>query len=240
MIMNDQALSLYITAEHPCGYYSERSSANLVPDPQIPMNSGLYGLLVSNGFRRSGGFVYRPHCPTCEACIPCRIDVQKFKPSRSQKRCLSRNKDLKTIVKDAEFTDEYFNLYQRYMNSRHSDGSMANPKEDDFKNFLLCDWSETLFLETRLDETLLSVAVVDKLSTGYSAVYTFFDPDEYQRSLGTFAILQEILIAQQSHLPYVYLGYWIKEHPKMHYKGNFSGLEIYRNRMWISDETGSN
>lgn len=230
--MNDQGLSLYITSEHPCGYFSDRLSASLIPDPQISMSQTLYSLLINKGFRRSGGFVYRPHCPNCTACQPCRINIKTFKPTRNQRRCLAKNFDLTTHLKAAEFSREYFELYRRYINSRHGDGSMANPSEEDFKNFLLCDWSQTLFIESRQKGRLLAVAVVDYMSNGLSAVYSFFDPDEHKRSLGTHAILQQIWLARLYHLPHLYLGYWIKNHPKMDYKGNFSGLEILRNMRW--------
>ena len=230
--MNDQALSLYLTAEHPCGYYGDRRSANLVPDPQIAMNNGLYDLLVSHGFRRSGGFVYRPHCPECQDCLPCRIEVDSFRPNRNQRRCLKRNSDLVTRIRAADFQDEDFEMYYRYINSRHGDGSMANPSEDDYRNFLLSDWGQTLFIETRFHGKLLSIAVSDQLRSGLSAVYTFFDPDETRRSLGTFAILQQIWLAQVYGLPHVYLGYWIKNHPKMDYKKNFDSLEFYLNQLW--------
>ena len=231
--MNDQALSLFITTEHPCGYYGDRNSANIIPDPERSMSAWLYAFLVSNGFRRSGSFVYRPHCPECQQCIPCRLDVSRFKPNRNQRRCLKRNQDLTTHIKDSGFTEEYLDLYQRYMHSRHSDSSMASPKEDDFKNFLLCDWSQTLFIECRLDGKLLAVAVADFLNAGPSAVYTFFEPTETKRSLGTFAIMQQIWLARLYQLEHVYLGYWIKDHPKMDYKSNFNSLELYQNNGWI-------
>ena len=230
--MNDQALSLYITAEHPCGYYNDRSSANLIPDPPISMNAGLYGLLVSHGFRRSGGFVYRPHCPDCQACVPCRINVSSFNPNRNQRRCLKKNNDLTTKIRDAAFDEEHFELYRRYMNSRHGDGSMANPTMEDYQNFLLSDWGQTLFIETRLEDQLLSVAVSDQLQDGLSAVYTFFDPEHEKRSLGTFAVLQQIWLAQVRAQPHVYLGYWIENHPKMDYKKYFGGQEFYLNQLW--------
>ena len=230
--MNDQALSLYITTEHPCGYYDDRHSANLIPDPQQPMNAWLYSQLVNKGFRRSGGFVYRPHCSTCHRCIPCRLDVARFKPNRNQRRCLKRNQDLTTHIKDAAFTDEYLHLYQRYMNSRHSGSSMASPTEDDFKNFLLCDWGQTLFIESRLNGRLLAVTVADFLSVGPSAVYTFFEPEEQKRSLGTFAIMQQIWLARLYELDHIYLGYWIENHPKMDYKNKFDSVELYLDEDW--------
>ena len=235
--MNDQALSLFITTEHPCGYYDERPSANLIPDPQRSMNAWLYARLVNHGFRRSGGFVYRPHCPSCKSCVPCRIDVARFKPNRNQRRCLKRNQDLTTHVKDACFTDEYLDLYQRYMESRHTNSSMASPKEEDFKNFLLCDWSQTLFIESRLNGKLLSLTVADYLNIGPSAVYTFFEPAEYKRSLGTFAIMQQIWLARLYGLDHVYLGYWIDQHPKMEYKSYFHSLELFLDNIWVDKTT---
>jgi len=230
--MNSQNLSLYITAEHDCGYYDDRLTANLIPDPQIEMNSPLYGLLVSKGFRRSGEFVYRPHCKLCSACIPCRINTNNFKPSRNQRRCLKNNNDLITRVINAQFKEEYFSLYRRYLNSRHADGNMVDPTRDDYNSFLLNNWQSSIFIESRLNDQLLSVAVVDYLPNGLSAVYTFFEPEQSKRSLGTFAILQQVWLAKLYMLPHIYLGYWIKGHPKMDYKQNFRGLEIYQQDQW--------
>jgi len=230
--MSSQTLSLYITAEHECGYYDERLTANLIPDPQVEMNASLYSLLISKGFRRSGNFVYRPHCKNCQACVACRINVEQFKPSKNQRRCLKKNNDLSTHLVDAQFKEEYFSLYQRYLNNRHQEGSMANPKREDFNSFLLNEWKTSIFIESRLNGTLISIAVVDVLPTGPSAVYTFFEPEQSKRSLGTFAVLQQIWLSQLYHLPYVYLGYWIDGHPKMDYKRNFSGLELFQQDQW--------
>lgn len=173
--MSQQHLSLYITREQPCSYYDDRLSANLIPDPQLPMSAELYSLLIARGFRRSGEFVYRPHCQGCAACVPARINVSRFHPSRNQRRCLKRNADLCTRLVTARYTEEYFALYQRYLNTRHDDGSMANPQPEDFSNFLLNSWQSTLFIESRLQGKLLAVAVVDFLQAGPSAVYTFLN-----------------------------------------------------------------
>lgn len=237
--MNSDHLSLYITAEHGCGYYDDRNSANLIPDPQISMNNDLYSLLVSHGFRRSGDFVYRPHCKTCSACIPCRIAIDRFKPNRNQRRCLKNNSDLSLHIRDACLTAEYLELYQRYINNRHGESSMANPQAEDFTKFLLNDWGKTLFIESRLDGKLLCVAVVDYLNNGLSAVYSFFDPEQGRRSLGSFAILQQVWLAQIYGLPHVYLGYWIPQHPKMDYKKHFQILECMRNDKWLQFDNAS-
>jgi arginine-tRNA-protein transferase len=230
--MNEHSLSLYITAEHQCGYYDDRLSANLIPDPQILMNPGLYSLLVTKGFRRSGSFVYRPHCAGCDACQACRIQVPDFQPSRNQRRCLKRNNDVITRIGQARFTEEYFQLYRHYIDSRHGNGSMAHPEPDDFRQFLLSNWSHTLFIESRVAGRLIGVAVSDYLPAGLSAVYSFFDPQEQQRSPGTLAILQQIWLAQVYGLPHVYLGYWIDQHPKMDYKRHFAALQVYRSMQW--------
>lgn len=230
--MNSRNLSLYITAEHQCGYYDDRLTANLIPDPQIEMSAALYSLLIGKGFRRSGAFVYRPHCKQCQACIPCRINVENFKPQRKLRRCLKTNNDLTTRVVSARYSEEYFALYQRYINSRHQDGSMSDPGREDFTNFLLNDWRSSVFIESRLGQQLLSVAVVDFLSCGLSAVYTFFEPEHSKRSLGNFAILQQIWLARLYRLPHTYLGYWIEGHPKMDYKQHFQGLEVYQQEEW--------
>jgi arginine-tRNA-protein transferase len=232
--MNDLALPLFITSEHPCGYFHARNSANLIPDPQRCMDTLLYAQLVKHGFRRSGSFVYRPHCTTCQLCVPCRINVSRFKANRNQRRCLKRNQDLTTHIKNAAFSDEYLDLYRHYLHSRHHESSMAAPTEDDFKSFLLCNWSQSLFIESRLNGRLLSVTLADFLSIGPSAVYSFFDPDESKRSLGTFAILQQIWLARLYRLKHVYLGYWIEDHPKMDYKSNFHPTELYLHSQWIN------
>lgn len=230
--MSSRHIQLYITVESPCGYYDDRVSRNLVPDPDIPITASIYNQLIQHGFRRSGGHSYRPHCGDCQACIACRIPVQHFITSRSQKRCLKANKDVSMIITQAGYSDETFDLYQRYINSRHFGGSMENPCKEDFQQFLYNDWCDTKFLEFRLDNKLIAVAVTDMVGNGVSAVYSFFDPELKQRSLGTYCILQQIEFARHCHIDYVYLGYWIEDHPKMHYKNKFKPLELYLDDRW--------
>lgn len=232
--MSSRHLQLYITAESPCGYYTDRMSSNLVPDPQQPLNMPIYSQLIQHGFRRSGAHCYRPHCKGCQACIACRIPVKTFIANRSQQRCLKKNTDLTLTVVDAAFSHEYFDLYRRYLDSRHQDGSMANPAEKDFQQFLYCSWSDTRFLELRLKDRLVAVAVTDMVSDGVSAVYSFFDPELANRSLGSYCILTQIAFVDKLGLDYVYLGYWIEHHKKMHYKTNFQPLQIYLEEKWLT------
>lgn len=235
--MNSRHLQLYITAESLCSYFDDKQSRNLVPDPDISLNMPVYNQLIQHGFRRSGSHCYRPHCDDCGACLPSRIPVRLFKPNRSQRRCLKTNQELKLVTVNAEYSEEYFELYSRYLNSRHIDGSMAYPEQSDFSQFLFCNWSDTQFLEIRQhdgsQDRLIAVAVTDITSTGVSAVYSFFDPELANRSLGTYCILKQIEYADKLGLEYVYLGYWIENHPKMHYKCNFRPMEIFRGGNWI-------
>ena len=234
--MTSRQLQLYITTESPCSYFTDRMSSNLVPDPKLNLNMPIYNQLIQHGFRRSGSHCYRPHCSNgdsgCEACIACRLVVKEFSPSRSQRRCYKRNQALTLTAVAAGYSDEYFELYRRYLNSRHIDGSMANPVEEDFRQFLYCEWSDTQFLELRQNGRLIAVAVTDIVSDGISAVYSFFEPEMQELSLGTFCILKQIDYAKSLGLAHVYLGYWIEGHPKMHYKNNYRPLQVYRNETW--------
>lgn len=230
--MNTRHLQFYMTTETPCSYFADRKSRNLVPDPAIPLNMPIYNQLIQHGFRRSGKFSYRPYCNACQACIACRIAVKDFIANRSQQRCLKKNRDLDLTVTRASFTEEYFELYRRYLNSRHGEGSMAYPAKEDYELFLYCNWCDTRFLEFRLNGHLVAVAVTDFVNDGLSAVYSFFDPELKKRSLGTWCILQQIDYAKQLELEYVYLGYWVENHSKMHYKINFKPLQLYLDQKW--------
>ncbi|SEM91954.1 arginine-tRNA-protein transferase [Luteibacter sp. UNCMF331Sha3.1] len=225
---------LFQTLPHSCGYYAERTAQNLVVDPGAPHLDRLYAPALAKGFRRAGGHLYLPQCTACQACVPCRIDVAAFAPDRTQRRCLTRNADLTVIEAQAGFTHERHALYRRYLHARHSGGGMDAADADDFQRFLSAPWSPTLFVEFRQRDRLLGIAVTDVTLAGVSAVYTFFDPDEGSRSLGTFGILQQVALAKRRGIPYVYLGFWIAGHPKMDYKRRFKPLEIRKLGRWIA------
>jgi arginine-tRNA-protein transferase len=230
--MSDR-VRLFQTLPHTCGYFAERTAQNLVVDPGAPHLDRLYAGALSRGFRRAGGHLYLPQCGLCQACVPCRIDAERFVPDRSQKRCLRRNDDLVFVEALPGYTDERHALYARYLQARHPGGGMDAAEAEDFQRFLAAPWSPTLFGEIRLGSRLLGVAVTDVTLAGVSAVYTFFDPDEAPRGLGTFAILQQVELARRRGIPYVYLGFWISGHPKMDYKRRFRPLQILRHGHWI-------
>ncbi|TAM10223.1 MAG: arginyltransferase [Nevskiaceae bacterium] len=230
---------LLVGSEHACGYLPNRQARSAFMDPGLPMTSALYGRLLDIGFRRSGGYVYRPLCRDCHACQSARIPVARFRPDRSQQRCLQRNADIE-VVSARALCDEHFALYRRYLRARHPDGSMDPDDAPAFYEFLGAPWADTLYLEfrTRADGALLAVAVLDRLPHGLSAVYTFFDPAQPHRSLGTCAILREVEITRAMGLPFLYLGYWVPGSPKMDYKRRFRPLEVLGAEGWKGLEAG--
>jgi len=227
-----QQILLYASHPEPCTYLPEEICSNRFVDPDLEMNTRLYSQTVEQGFRRSGNMVYQPYCSECQACLPIRIPVDYFQANRSQRRNLKSNQDISVTVQNSNFREEYFQLYKRYLNSRHGDGCMANPTRESYQQFLSIDWGETRFLEFREKERLLAVAVTDPLENGLSAVYTFFDPNEAKRALGKFAILSQIQYAQSLELEYLYLGYWVKASRKMSYKGDYTPIQILQQGAW--------
>lgn len=225
-------LLFFASEEHPCSYLPGEDAITLFADPQAKMTPQLYSVLSDLGFRRSGEYVYSPRCPHCHACLPARLPVSAFRADRSQRRNMAVNRDLEVRVLPAQFNEAHFALYQRYIHSRHPDGSMANPDREQYNRFFSSSWSDTWYVEFSLEGRPLAVAVIDVLECGLSAVYTFFDPAEGKRGLGVFAVLWLIEEAKRRSLPYLYLGYLIHESQKMSYKARYRPLEIYRDGIW--------
>lgn len=224
-------VQFYVTPPQPCAYLPGEESISLIADP-VSTDRALYNRLAQLGFRRSGSHVYRPACTHCHACVPVRIPVAEFRPRRRDRRCLERNIDLQAHVVEARFSEETYSLYCAYLRARHPGGGMDNPSREQFSEFLIGTWSDTWFLELRLERQLLAIAVIDQLDDGLSAVYTFYDPAQTGRSLGHYSILRQIQAARNIGLPYLYLGYWIEASRKMAYKGDYRPLEALRGNHW--------
>jgi arginine-tRNA-protein transferase len=232
--MSDR-LQLFKTQPDQCGYLDAQLSQNIVVDPDVIPDRSLQTLLANAGFRRSGNMLYRPNCPTCQACTATRVPVEQFLPSKRQKRVLKKNADLSVTRLAAEYSEEHYLLFAKYLKQRHADGGMDDTSEDGYRNFLLGAWSETILLEFR-DSTaaLLAVAVTDVLDNGLSAVYTFFDPEQSKRSLGGFAILSQIQHARELKLDWLYMGYWVEACQKMSYKTEYQPLQVLTGSSWCN------
>ncbi|QKT02362.1 arginyltransferase [Ectothiorhodospiraceae bacterium 2226] len=226
------SLTFYATVPSACGYLDSRSSVNLFADPAKPMTMELYSRLADYGFRRNGEYVYRPRCPTCDECIPLRVPVAQFAPNRSQRRTWQRNAGLEITRLPAGYRAEHFDLYRRYISTRHAGSGMDTADPASYRHFINSSWAQTWLYEFRERGALKAVAVVDELSQGLSAVYTFFDPREAKRGLGTYAILWEIEETRRLGYSWLYLGYWIADSPKMRYKTAFEPVEAYRSGRW--------
>ena len=227
-------LKVFATHPHECSYIAAEQATTLFVDPAAKVDVHLYSQLSELGFRRSGPHLYRPHCASCNACIPARIPVGRFQTNRQQKRIWQRNQDLRVEDRTSLHGDEFYDLYARYIEGRHRDGDMYPPTRQQFESFLTREWNITHYYCFYADTKLVAVAVVDTIESGLSAIYTFFDPDEAARSLGVYAVLWQIDMARRLSLSNVYLGYWIKQCRKMAYKINYRPVELLINGRWVS------
>jgi len=227
-----RTLVFFATPAHDCSYLDDREATTMFVDPRAHIDKKLYSQLTSLGFRRSGSHYYRPHCEACNACVPVRLNVNDFRPDRSQRRVLKKNSDLECALVPAAFSESYYRLYANYVESRHKDGDMYPPSREQFTSFLLEGATDACFLEVRINGKLAALAAVDVLDEGLSAIYTVFDPALEHRSLGTFAVLWQIEEARRRNLPHLYLGYWIKQCRKMNYKTRFKPVEALQAGQW--------
>ena len=233
------APQFYVTAPQPCPYLEGRMERKLFTALQGEHAQKLNDTLSKQGFRRSQNVLYRPSCAECSACLSARIRVADFQPRRTQRRVLKRCEELRRNATSPWATEDQFSLFRRYLDTRHADGGMA-----DMDIFEFAAMIEETPIKSRVIEytrpagpgergrPLAAVCLTDVFDDGLSMVYSFYDPDLSDLSLGTYLILDHIAIAREAGLPYVYLGYWVPGSRKMGYKAGFSALEIYKGGRW--------
>ena len=222
----------YLTAPSPCPYLPGREERKVFTHLVGEKAGELNDLLTHGGFRRSQSIAYRPACEGCRACLSIRVLADEFRPSRNLRRVLARNRDIIGEMRVSMPTSEQYSVFRAYLDSRHRDGGMADMTVLDYAMMVEDSHVDTRVVEYRLRDPdsgftgrssgpLYAVALTDVLSDGLSMVYSFYDPDYRDRSLGTLMVLDHITRARHMGLPYVYLGYWVEGSRKMDYKGRF-------------------
>ena len=233
----------YLTAPSPCPYLAGKEERKVFTHLVGERAGELNDLLTHGGFRRSQSIAYRPACDACRACVSVRVIANEFRPSRNMRRVMDRNADVVGDMRTPQPSSEQYSVFRAYLDSRHRNGGMADMTVLDYAMMV-----EDSHVQTRLVEyrrrgpdsgitgrgagQLLGMTLVDVLSDGLSMVYSFFDPEEAERSLGTFMILDHIERAKRMGLRYVYLGYWVRGSGKMDYKGRFLPQERLMPEGW--------
>ncbi len=233
-----QKLQFYVTTPYTCGYLPNKLAQSLIASPHHLVDAEVYSSLIQQGFRRSGKFAYRPHCEHCCECVPVRVILKEFTPTRSQKRAFKQHDDLIVRVLPLSFDENHFALYADYQTLRHYETENINKNNvlddaEQYRQFLCQSNVESLMIEFRDSKHQVKiVSVVDIVGDGVSAVYTFYDAHETKASYGTHSIMWLIEWTKSLSLPYLYLGYWIKDSQKMVYKQNFKPQEKLSDGEW--------
>ena len=228
----------YVTAPQDCPYLENNVERKLFTALYGSNSRRLNNSLSKQGFRRSQNVLYRPSCSNCNACMSARIPSKELNLSKSQKRILSKNEDIVRVINPPLATDPQYELFKNYINKRHANGGMSDMDAEDFASMI-----EETNVESKLIEyyakkngalELISFSLIDILDDGISMVYSVFDPDLKERSLGTYMILDHNKLATEMNLKFVYLGYWVEGSSKMDYKRRFRPLEVFTNDKWMS------
>ncbi len=229
-------LQFYLTAETPCPYLPQKFERKLFTHLAGKRAGDLHDMLSLHGFRRSQNIAYRPACEGCNACQSARVQIYEFERNANQRRIWRKNSDIVGTSVEPIATQEQYSLFKNYLKTRHHDGGMSEMSHIDYEFMVEDTPVQSMVVEYRVrtdldeeDGPLVAVALTDMLPDGISMVYSFFDPHADRRSLGRFMVLDQIERSRRLGLPFLYLGYWVKNSPKMTYKSSFQPLEVLGN-----------
>ncbi len=185
---------------------------------------------LASGYRRNGNVIYNMHCFGCKACIPIRIDPQKFSPSRNQKRVWRRNRDVTVEIHPLTCSEENLQLLEKFLSARYP-GRDSSPLEY-YTGFFMNHITSTVEFRYTIGTELIGVAIVDLSTAWLNVVFFYFNPAAGKRSPGTYNILFLIDFCRQKKIKCIYLGYWIKDVKAMSYKAKFKPHYLFRNNTW--------
>ncbi len=225
-----EAGELSRTPVHPCTYLPGRDARERAFLAER-LDGDSYHELMDRGFRRSGPMFYATDCPSCRACVPLRVPVATFRPTKSQRRVLRRNADVTVAARTPQFSRESFDLYRRYLHHQHPGGAQPDD-EATFREVFFAPVVDSVEVRYTLGDRLVAVSLLDVCARSVSSVYHFFDPDHARRSLGVFSVLAEIDWARTLGVPWYYLGYWVQGSPAMEYKADYGPHETLRDGRW--------
>ena len=224
-------LRLRVTRSQKCAYLHDQTEQRLATD--ISDHPDSHDRLAETGFRRVENWVYKPACPGCSACLPIRVKAEDFAGSRNITRIRAANKDLRRFDSHGQLTLDHYDMFQRYLGFRHEDGQMASMSFEEFSAMILNSPIDTTLTEYRdSEDRLMGCILIDRQRDGLSAVYSFFQPEQTKRSLGSFMIVDLIDRCKEIGLPYAYLGYYIEQSRKMSYKARFKPYQIFIDGVW--------
>jgi arginyl-tRNA--protein-N-Asp/Glu arginylyltransferase len=222
------SLFTFVTPPGPCGYLPDREW-QLRYEVVSEVTPAEYMERMKAGWRRFGFALFRPVCEACQECRSLRVDVTDFKPDRSQRRAAAANEDVRIEIGTPAVTDAKLRLYDRFHRFQAGHKGWPGHRREDPATY------EETFVQHPfpteewcyfVGDKLVGVGYVDVLPGGLSAIYFFYDPDERDRSLGTFNVLKVIEAAKRRGEPHAYLGYYIEGCRSSVYKGRFKPNEV--------------
>lgn len=222
----------------PCPYIEGQQERKVFTELRGSNAAEMNDALGRIGFRRSQGVAYRPSCLTCAACVSVRVVTEAFQPTSSQKKMIRKHDDLEVSACRPWATPDQYALLQRYLAARHPGGGMNGMAEDEFADMIEQSPVDSYVIEYRepsvngVPGTLVGACLTDRQADGLSMIYSFFEPNGPRKGLGTYIILDHIKRAASLDLPYVYLGYWVEDSPRMAYKTNFRPMERLGPKGW--------
>ncbi len=205
--------------------------------PTGPLTGEQFDQLLEAGYRRSGRFFYHTRCPACAACEPLRVEVDKFRPSRSQRRAQKLgDRWLRTQVAPLSVDSRRVELFNRHRLERQLSQQDTLVGECEYRDFLGNSPAETAELSLWYDEELIAISIFDLGATSLSAVYCFFDPDFSWLSPGTYAILQLFAVARQRRVRWLYLGMMVADNAHLNYKLKYRPHQRRIDGQWLHFE----